>query len=75
MNNGADSALGLSAKRTAALLGISERHLWKLHSAGRVPRPFKLGRAVRWNRAELVTWLESGAPTRDEWDRRKAVRA
>jgi prophage regulatory protein len=50
--------LALSAADVAKLLGISERHLLALHSSGRVPRPIRLGRAVRWNAAELSAWLD-----------------
>jgi len=74
MNNDAESTLGLSAQRTAGLLGISERHPWAMHSAGRIPRPFRLGRAVRRNRLEMIAWMESGAPARNEWERQRAAR-
>ncbi len=60
--------LALAAADVAKLLGISERHLWALHSSGRVPRPIRLGRAVRWNAAELSAWLDAGAPERDKWE-------
>lgn len=71
MNNEKPEQLGLSAKQTAVLLGISQRHLWKLHAGERVPEPIKLGRIVRWNRAELLAWMDAGAPSRDEWEARK----
>lgn len=60
--------LALPAKAAAKLLGISERHLWALHSSARIPQPIRLGRSVRWRRAELVEWLDAGAPPRDRWE-------
>ncbi len=68
-------SLGLSAKKAAALLGISQRHLWSLNSRGRLPAPVRLGRSVRWNRAELVEWLEAGCPSRHHWEQLKAESA
>lgn len=63
--------LGLDAKGVSELLGISQRHLWKLHAGARIPEPIRLGRSVRWNRAELLAWMEAGAPARDEWESQK----
>ena len=67
-------ALALPASEVAGLLGISERHLWTLHSSGRLPRPVKLGRSVRWNRRELQEWLDAGCPSRDRWEHDKLCR-
>jgi len=66
--------IALAAADVARLLGISERHLWTLHSSGRLPRPVKLGRSVRWNRSELQRWLDAGCPSRDRWEQDKAYR-
>lgn len=63
--------LALPAADVAKLLGISERHLWALNASARVPRPFRLGRAVRWNLAELQAWLDAGSPSRDQWEKSK----
>jgi predicted DNA-binding transcriptional regulator AlpA len=60
--------LALPAAEVAKLLGISERHLWAMHSTGRLgPRPIALGRAKRWRIDELRAWLDAGAPSRDKW--------
>jgi len=60
--------LALSVEAVAQLLDISPRHVWALHSSGRLgPLPVRFGRAVRWNRRELEEWLDAGAPTRDRW--------
>ncbi len=62
----------LSAEEVAGALGISRAHVFKLHSSGRLPRPVKLGRAVRWPRKDLEEWLAAGAPPRDRWEAMKA---
>ncbi len=63
------------AKDAAALLGISRAQLWKLHSAGKIPLPVRLGtRAPRWIVAELKAWLAADAPDRQEWERTRGDR-
>ncbi len=67
--NGSDpERLALPAAEVAKLLGISERHLWALNSSGRLPRPIRFGRAVRWPVDELRAWLAAGAPERSRWE-------
>ena len=60
--------LALAADGVAKLLGISTRHLWSLNSSGRLPKPIRFGRAVRWNLEELRAWLAAGAPERTRWE-------
>jgi predicted DNA-binding transcriptional regulator AlpA len=60
--------LALAAAEVAKMLGISERHLWALNSSGRLPRPLRLGRAVRWPVEELRNWSAAGAPERSRWE-------
>lgn len=65
------TCLALPAAAVAEMLHISERHLWSLHSSGRLPRPVRFGRAVRWSVDELRDWLAAGAPSRDVWEQRE----
>lgn len=65
--------LALSAEEVAEVLGISRAHVWRLHSSGRIPRPVRLGRTVRWDRKTLESWLEAGGPTRDRWEAMRPV--
>ena len=60
-----DQRLLLDASAAARLLSVSERHLRKLHAAGQLPRPIRLGRSVRWSRATLERWIELGCPSRE----------
>ena len=60
--------LALTAEEVAELLGISRAHVFRLQSSGRLPRPIRLGRAVRWPRITLEAWLAAGAPPRDRWE-------
>ena len=58
----------LTVKQVAKLLGISERHAYKLDASGRLPRSIKLGKSVRWRREELERWVEAGSPDRARWE-------
>ena len=60
--------LALPAADVAKLLGISQRHLHTLNASGRLPRPIRFGRSVRWIHFELCAWLSAGAPARDKWE-------
>lgn len=68
-----DSPLLLTAEETANLLGISVRHLYQLHSSGRLPRPVRLGRSVRWRSGELKAWVAAGTPDRARWQTLQAT--
>ena len=65
-NRGAGVLL-LSVEEVAALLGCSPSHVWRLHASGKVPKPVKLGRLVRWRRAEIAAWVGANAPPRSQW--------
>jgi predicted DNA-binding transcriptional regulator AlpA len=60
--------LAIDAADVGKLLGVSERHVWSMNSRGRLPRPIRLGRAVRWRVAELQAWLAAGCPERSRWE-------
>jgi predicted DNA-binding transcriptional regulator AlpA len=61
----------LNAKEIAAMLHVSERHLWRLKAAGKVPKPVKVGECVRWLLRDIEAWLEMGCPSQKEFDHRK----
>lgn len=54
------SPLLIDTAEAAALLGVSQAHARRLADAGQVPGCVRLGRCRRWNRAELVRWIEEG---------------
>lgn len=59
--------LALSATELAYKLGVSLRHIRRMDSSGKLPRPIKLGASVRWPVAEIEQWLAAGAPVRRTW--------
>jgi excisionase family DNA binding protein len=52
----------LTARQIAALLQCSVRQIWRLSEAGILPARRKIGRVVRWRRAEIERWIEAGCP-------------
>jgi excisionase family DNA binding protein len=52
----------LTVKEVAETLGLSERTVYRLADMGKMPRPVKIGAAVRWRRSELNQWIEDGCP-------------
>jgi excisionase family DNA binding protein len=53
----------LTADEVATMLNVSERTLWRLLSAGKVPQPVRFGRSTRWKAAEVTAWIDRGCPT------------
>jgi excisionase family DNA binding protein len=50
----------------ATILNCSERHVYRLVDAGKMPAPVRLGALVRWNRQAIEDWMTSGCrPVRD----------
>jgi excisionase family DNA binding protein len=52
----------LDVHGVAELLTCSERHVYRLVDAGRIPAPAKLGALNRWSRAIIETWIANGCP-------------
>ena len=44
----------------ATLLKISERQVWRLNDAGRLPGCIRIGRSVRWSARAIDSWIEAG---------------
>ncbi len=62
MNSEEVTPLLISVETVAKLLGISTRSVWRLHSAGKLIPPVRLGGLVRWNAEELQRWIALGCP-------------
>ncbi len=63
--------LCLNIKQLASVLGVSSRHIERLDSSGKLPKPLRLGRAKRWRTSEIEAWLEAGCPDRRAWQATK----
>jgi len=50
----------LSARQVAERLSISERSVWRLAAAGRLPEPVRLtGKLVRWRSGDIEACIEA----------------
>ena len=54
------SAKLLDVQAVAEMLGCSQRHVYRLSDAGRMPSPVKLGSLVRWSAAVIGKWIDDG---------------
>lgn len=58
----AEPPLLLRVDEVAQLLGLSERSVWRMQSAGRLPSGVRLAGSIRWRRAEIEAWVDAGCP-------------
>jgi predicted DNA-binding transcriptional regulator AlpA len=67
-------SLGLNAQQCADLVGCGVATWWRRHYAGAVPAPVRIGlKKLLWRREEIESWLRAGAPSREQWESRKAA--
>ncbi len=64
----------LTASALGQVLSLSKRQIFRLNSCGRIPKPIRIGGAVRWRSQEISDWLAAGAPDRAKWQAMKEVR-
>ncbi len=67
----AHETLLMDAAETARTLGLGRSTFWRLHSAGKVPLPVRLGRRTLWRRDEIEAWVRAGCPPRSKWEATK----
>jgi excisionase family DNA binding protein len=61
----------VDANQLADMLGLSVRTVRRLDSSGKLPKPIRIGGAVRWRVAEIEAWLAADCPDRAEWETKK----
>ena len=50
----------INEKQVLALIGLSRSTLWRLEQSGQFPSRLQVStRAVHWNLAEVLVWIES----------------
>ncbi len=52
----------VDTNKVAELLNLSPRTVWRLLSAGKLPKPVRIGRSVRWSLTKLESWIAEGCP-------------
>jgi predicted DNA-binding transcriptional regulator AlpA len=64
----------LRAREAALMCGTSTPTWWRLHSAGLVPAPVRLGGVTAWRTDELRRWVAAGCPDRRAWEAMEAAK-
>lgn len=64
------SPLMVTAQMAARMFSVSLRTWRMLDSAGKIPKPTRLGGRVLWRLAELRRWGAAGCPDRVTWQQR-----
>jgi predicted DNA-binding transcriptional regulator AlpA len=68
VGNSSSEQLLLTAYEAAGICSVSVRN-WRIwDSAGKVPRPIRIGRARLWRLAELHAWVAASCPRREAWE-------
>jgi excisionase family DNA binding protein len=52
----------VTARQVATILQVSNRTLWRMLSAKRLPAPIRVGGIVRWRVDAIETWIAAGCP-------------
>ena len=63
----------VKAKELAQMLSVSERHVWRMKSAGKLPKPVTVGGCVRWVLADIELFLSMGCPAQKQFEAMKAA--
>jgi len=62
MTKNDDEMALMDARDVARRLNVSTRTVWRLLSAGQLPKPVRIGRSVRWRHEVLEEWIRLGCP-------------
>ena len=60
--SGGQNAMLLSVDEVAKIMGCSERTVYRLCDAGKMPGSLKIGGMRRWSRVLIENWIASGCP-------------
>ena len=58
----------IGAEQIAEALGISERHVRRMDTEGKLPLGLRIGRLRRWEENEFDHWVKAGCPARRRWE-------
>ncbi len=58
----------VDARKAASMCGIGRTLWYDLGSAGRLPKPIRLGRRLLWRVDEIKAWIAAGCPGRSLWE-------
>ena len=62
-----DVGVLVNTRQAAKMLSLGERTIWRLSRSGIMPKPMKIGNAVRWKYEDLKAWIDAGCPRDERW--------
>ena len=65
------AALTTTAGGVARMLNVSTRQVFRLSKIGKLPKPVRFGKCVRWRIEEIRDFVKAGCPCRDEWEQQR----
>ncbi len=63
------------AAEVGEMLVLSVRTIRRLDCSGKLPRPVRIGGAVRWLVADIEAWLAAGCPDRQRWEAMRGTKS
>ncbi len=72
MENVVERRLG-RVEDVSRMLGQSKSKTHKDFRMGRLPRPIRIGRNLRWDLLELGEWVTAGCPSAEKWESQKGA--
>ena len=52
----------LTVKDVKTLTKLGESTIWRYVDEEKIPRPVRIGKAVRWRTSEIAAWIDNGCP-------------
>lgn len=65
------SERALTASAVGEMLSLSKRQIFRLNSAGKIPRSVRISGAVRWKLSDINLFLQWNCPDRKEFEARR----
>lgn len=66
-----EAPMMLTDAEAAKLLNLGRTKFRQMVDSGRAPEPIRFGRAVRWAKSEIASWIHAGCPAREKWETMK----
>ena len=60
------------AREFAEILHVSQRHIWRMKAAGKLPKAMEVGECVRWSLDDIEKWIAIGCPSQRQFEAFKA---
>ncbi|MBW2605328.1 MAG: helix-turn-helix domain-containing protein [Deltaproteobacteria bacterium] len=64
----------IRARELAAILHVSQRHVWRMKAAGKLPKAVEIGECTRWSLNDIEAWIEMGCPSRRQFEAHESAR-